>query len=159
MWQQVSGQINTRFPGFLLCSNPQAVLAVDPGEAWDHVFSLCFFFLYLWIWQHWAQANYLLKKENSAPWTAWLTSEPRRDPRRSPSGGGMSRIYMTVLTKDNLQLKSCETRLLAHGAEMIPVLNVPFGSRVSVKHFASRGCFFKRSLPHFPADFTHPIKS
>lgn len=62
-------------------------------------------------------------------------------------------------TADDLQLESCETQLLARGAQMIRMLSVPFGFWVSVKHFSSRGCFFKRSLPHFPADFTHPIKS
>lgn len=81
-------------------------------------------------------------------------------PRRSPSGGGLSRIYMTVLTKtvDDLQRKGCESQLLAHGTEMIHVSNIPFGFRVSVKHFTNCRCFFKRSLPHFPSDFTHPIK-
>lgn len=70
MWQQVSGQINTRFPGFLLCSNPQAVLAVDPGEAWDHVFLLCFFFFFFCICEYDSIEHKLItfkKKENSAP--------------------------------------------------------------------------------------------
>lgn len=71
-------------------------------------FLFCFFspFLHAWIWQHWAQANCLYKNENSAPWTAWLTSEARCDPRCSPSGGGLNRMYVTVLTKtvDDLQL-------------------------------------------------------
>lgn len=30
-----------------MCGNPQAVLGVDLREAWDHVFLLCLFFLFV----------------------------------------------------------------------------------------------------------------
>lgn len=67
MWQQVSGQINTRFPGFLWCNNPGC------GGRWPWgCLASCFlalFFqvqLHLWIWQHWAKDNYPKKSRSSA---------------------------------------------------------------------------------------------
>lgn len=44
MWQQVSGQINTRFPGFLWCYNPGRGGALTLGRNWTLVFLLCYFF-------------------------------------------------------------------------------------------------------------------
>lgn len=163
MWQQVSGQINTRFPGFLLCGNPQAVLAVDPGEAWDHVFLLCFFFFSCTREYDSIGHKLITFTKMRIPHHKALSSHlsyaatPTARPREVRWAEFTWRCWRK--TADDLQLESCETQLLAHGTQMIRVLSVPFAFGVSVKHFTSRGCFFKRSLPHFPADFTHPIKS
>lgn len=151
-----------------MCGNPQAVLGADPGEAGDHVFLLCFFFFFLLLLFPFCTHEYDSAEHKLITFAKRRIVHRKRlgshlpTPAARPEGGGVgwSRIYVTVLTKTaaDLRLQSCETQLLVRGAEMIHVSSSPFGFGVSLGRFTNCRCFFKRSLPHFPADFTHPIK-
>lgn len=151
MWQQVSGQINTRFPGFLWCHNP----GCGGHWPWGGLAScfLALFFqkqLHLWIWQRWAQANYLKKKKESRFCAIngfahiWATLKHLFSATLTglwEVGWMFEKVFV-----DDLKLNSdtfcarCESALLTCGAQRIHVLNIPFGYRVLVNYCAWTAC-------------------
>lgn len=176
MWQQVSGQINTRFPGFLWCHNPGC------GGHWPwggpaSCFLALFFQkqLHLWIWQHWAQANYLyIKKERERERRVCAINlwAPTLDPLLHTWGAsslletGMCRICTKVFKEivNDLKLKSCNiwrtddssvnfSLWMQHVSRPFPLT----GSQVE-QHELHLPDIWESSAPQcLPADFTHPV--
>lgn len=139
MWQQVSGQINTRFPGFLWCYNPGRGGALTLGRNWTLVFLLCYFFQSSCTYGYDSIEHKLItfrKKKGQSLCSRVLSSPLRLTGGKLDSFRevGTCRIHMKVLTEiaDDLELKSCESELLMCGTLLIYVSNIPFGYRVYV---------------------------